>query len=72
LPGCLETIDVQHNEAGKVGKLEESEGIGDSSAAHEGDDSIGNADTPTNEEEKQHDIEFIMHINGVILVVCVN
>ena len=72
LPGSLETVDVQHNEASKVGKLEDSEGIGDSSAAHKGDDSVGNAYAPTNEEEKQHDIEFIMHIDRVILVICVH
>ena len=69
LPSCLETVDVQHNEAGKVGKLEESEGVGESPAANEGDDSVGNADTPTNEEEENHDIEFLVHIDLVILVI---
>ena len=51
LPGCLETVDMKHNEAGKVGKLEDSEGISHSFAANESDDSICNTDTPTSEEK---------------------
>ena len=72
LPGILETVDMKHNEAGKVGKLEDSEGISHSFAANKSDDSVDNTDTPTNEEEEKHDIEFFINIDSEILVICVH